>query len=234
MKYKEKKITFFQKWWEVLIGVAVFIVINIAIFLLNNNQINNSIQATAVIGLILVTWFYAIQTQKLVEEEKKSLDEEKEKRRAEYGEKRIEYFLNPLFFGLKYLKANLQAIISRGSETCAPLLRDYYDKELAAAKSTLSQIEDLFLTKSFMANDLFVQDIINFRDKINMSWPIGAEERGFDAISSWIKNTDAEIHRLLVAVGLEITVLETDIKKFYGYYVPTSNPWTSPNDKGRK
>jgi hypothetical protein len=233
MKHREKKITFFQKWWKVLIGVAVFIVINIAFFLLNDNQINNSIQATAVIGLILVTWFYAIQTQKLVEEEKKSLDEEKEKRRAEYGEKRIEYFMNPLFFGLKYLKANLQAIISRGPETCAPFLRDYYDKELAAAKATLSQIEDLFLTKSFMANDLFVQNIINFRDKINMSWPIGAEERGFDAISSWIKNTDAEIHRLLVAVGLEITVLETDIKKFYGYYVPTSSPWTSPNDKGR-
>jgi len=60
-------------------------------------QINNIIQAIAIITLVFVTLYYAVQTQKLVEEGKK-------KRDADFYEKRIDEFYMPFIEKLNVLK----------------------------------------------------------------------------------------------------------------------------------
>ena len=58
------------------------------------------IQADAIITLILVTLYYAIQTQKMVKQEKISLDEEKKRRSVDFWQSRLTEFFIPLKINL--------------------------------------------------------------------------------------------------------------------------------------
>lgn len=59
--------------------------------------ISNIIQAVAVGTLVLVTGFYAMQTQKQAKFSKSLLDEQKLKRGLEFNERRLQIFYNPFY-----------------------------------------------------------------------------------------------------------------------------------------
>lgn len=80
--------------------------------------ISNIIQAVAVGTLVLVTIFYARQTQKLVEQEEKSLKEEIKKKNADFEEKKLKEFYNPF----KYLLFDLRFIVENEANPLKPTL----------------------------------------------------------------------------------------------------------------
>ena len=99
----------------VLVGITAFILV--LIFLCPEKD--KIIQAELIVILICITWYYAIQAQKLVKQQKLSLDEGKNKRVAEFGEKRIEDFLHVLKVELNYMeeKLNRMKTIDSGSNS---------------------------------------------------------------------------------------------------------------------
>lgn len=79
LKFSSKYITWF---------ILIFILCIAVIVLLLHRQTNNLIQAIAIVSLVLITAYYAIETHKLVEEGQK-------KRMADFMEKRINDFYMP-------------------------------------------------------------------------------------------------------------------------------------------
>lgn len=108
------------------------------------------IQADAIITLILVTLYYAKQTQNLVAQEKESLDEGKKVRNANFGEKRLKYFYLPAFKGLNELKRQLEKpviyyeLFSKTIGTYADIFLDNIHMSLIDDKKKLSELNEAF------------------------------------------------------------------------------------------
>ncbi len=207
-----------------LLGLIVTSVFIIAIFFLRSNQLSEKVQAGSVIALIFLTGYYAKQTQKLVEEQRKSLEVEIEKRQAEYGEKRIIDFFSPLFNNLLELHTALQGILHSGPEKTAGPMKEYYEEELTKARAALSEIKEVFYSKQYMVNSFLGRDILDFIIKVDLSWPTGPQERDFDNISLWAKENDPNIEGLRSKLVDEMTVIEVQMQKFYRYFVPPPSP----------
>jgi hypothetical protein len=80
-------------WTILMIGI-----VGSMLFLSSKSQLlSNIIQAAAVVTLVLVTWFYAKQTQEQAKFPKSLLDEQKLKRGLEFNERRLQFFYNPFF-----------------------------------------------------------------------------------------------------------------------------------------
>ena len=90
-----------KKFWkenkDLIILVFIWILASIAILILLCPQIDEMVQAETIITLVFVTIFYAIQTQKLVRQEKISLEEQKKKNLANFweGRRRSDNRLDP-------------------------------------------------------------------------------------------------------------------------------------------
>jgi hypothetical protein len=82
------------------VQIIVAILLNISA---SNSTTSNIIVAWATITLVFVTIFYAIQTQRLAEQEKQNLIEHIRKRNADFGERRIREFYFPFNKELKVL-----------------------------------------------------------------------------------------------------------------------------------
>lgn len=85
--WKENKSIFIL----VIIGIILFILVGIILY----PEKDKIIQAELIVILVSITLFYAIQTQKLVRQEKSSLAELKRKRKADFWEKRLLEFYKP-------------------------------------------------------------------------------------------------------------------------------------------
>jgi hypothetical protein len=83
----------------IIIGLS-WIIVSISILILLCPQVNEMIQAEAIITLVFVTWFYAKQTQKQAKFAKNLLDEQKLKKDLEFNERRLHNFYNPFFESL--------------------------------------------------------------------------------------------------------------------------------------
>lgn len=90
-----KKVWKENKWLIIFWFLVIIMVFLLLRFLRPSEMINNIIQAILIVTLVFVTFFYAKQTQRLVEEERKSLEEIKKKRDADYWERRISEFYKP-------------------------------------------------------------------------------------------------------------------------------------------
>jgi len=74
-----------KKYWKAIILVLAWLIACLIIHW-QNLDINDKVQAWAIITLVFITLYYAIQTQKLVEQERISLEEEIKIRIANFGE----------------------------------------------------------------------------------------------------------------------------------------------------
>lgn len=101
----------------IIIGL-IWIIVSIAILIMLCPEAGEMIQAEAIITLVFVTIFYAKQTQKLVEQEEKSLKEEIKKRNADFEEKKLKEFYNPF----KYLLFILRTIVENEASPLKPIL----------------------------------------------------------------------------------------------------------------
>ena len=87
----------------IIIGLS-WIIVSIPVLILLCPQVNEMIQAEAIITLVFVTWFYAKQTQKQAKFAKNLLDEQKLKKDLEFNERRLHSFYNPYIYHLDELK----------------------------------------------------------------------------------------------------------------------------------
>lgn len=204
-----------KKWGKVIGGLVVLILI-IAVIFHQKILLDDKIQAGSVVVLIFVTWFYAVQTQKLVEEERKSLEEESKKRRADYGEKRLESFYCPLDKMLYEFRGLLPSIFLALDEN-KPLITPFEDR-LYGLRIQFLKILEIIKEKDHMMNDLLSSDFMEFVKNTHESWPtIKNQERQY--VRAWMEGLERTIHNLIIAVEIEISVNKRRIQKVYGYYI---------------
>ena len=85
-----------------LIVIACLVLILVCILLYPEKD--EIIQAELIVILVSITLFYAIQTQRLVKEEKRLVKEEKKKNTADFWEKRLVEFYKPFIDKLNNMK----------------------------------------------------------------------------------------------------------------------------------
>lgn len=107
----KKRWQWIKKSWKTIL-VAIISVFSwlIVCFIIHmqNLNVSDKVQAWAIITLVYITLYYAIQTQKLVEQERISLEEERKIRIANFGEKRLKEFYLPLTRELTNILGALQ------------------------------------------------------------------------------------------------------------------------------
>lgn len=106
-------IEFWKKYKHlIVIWLAVFAIIVLSILFIPDpfKKISDIIQAQAVVTLVLITWFYAIQTISLVNEQKRTTQEQiifrnqtKMKTEIDFSERRIEELFHPLWLNLNII-----------------------------------------------------------------------------------------------------------------------------------
>jgi uncharacterized protein YacL len=82
-----------------IIGLIIAVIVSVILWFIcpeQQERVNNIIQAAAIIALVFVTMFYAIQTKNQAYLTKQIIEEEQKKRVADFGERRIKETLRPL------------------------------------------------------------------------------------------------------------------------------------------
>lgn len=192
-----------KKFWkenkDLIILVFIWILASIAILILLCPQIDEMVQAETIITLVFVTIFYAIQTQKLVRQEKISLEEQKKKNLANFWEGRLkEYFLPlrtalPQLLGLLSVKPLPSDEIKKSISKCLDLI----SKSILISKET---------TKSSFS---LMEEFLKFRHR---------EEKGISE-EEWIDDIEKKANDFLIQISVEIFMLEHKIHDAYGFYI---------------
>lgn len=207
--------------WGFFAGLVLWGITIVILFLIGTMQLSERVQAASMITLVFITWYYAVQTQDLVKEEKQALIEETDKRAAEYGEKRITIFLHPFKERLLSLKLGLDIIIKPRNRR---LIEQNEDMFYPIREVCYGSMKDFFFSKSFMCNDLLQKRVYEFFMEIERSWPtINNQEDSY--LLSWRERMNLAINMLTALIDLEIETISTHIKRTYRYYVNAPLSW---------
>jgi hypothetical protein len=145
-------------------ALAIWAALVLIVLFIGNMQLSDRIQAASVITLVFITWFYAVQTQALVKEERRALEEEKKKRAAEFGEKKITVLLGPLTAKLKEFNYCTLPFLEETNK------KDFI-KYLSSAREDLRSIEEFFRSNMHMASDELRVNMIGFlNDTLTTIW----------------------------------------------------------------
>jgi len=222
-KYSVRIKTFARKAFEwfkghggILFSVAALVILVISclkIFSLKKMSPDAKIQAALMVLLIVITGFYAYQTQRLVKEERRALEEERMKRYAEFGEKRIQKFLRPLLQKLEGLNDSLSVITESGSR---PLINKF-ENSLYIFKARLDQIDELFSEHLFMADPILRYGILSLIKTTRKTIPT-IENQAEMYVIPWKEKIEKDISELMSAVNIEISKICQHIRKTYGYF----------------
>lgn len=178
----------------IIIWILLILIVSILlIFLKPQERINNIVQAIAILTLVFVTWFYAKQTQALVEQEKKALEEERGKRYIDFGEKRIAEFYKPF--------------INKLNEMVHLVIKEPIDLE--RIEKLGYETDDLFMKKGYLSSGKMGMELHKFQ-KILFEAEFAKTRK---SIKKFI-NAQDEIKEILRNEWFEI---EDKIRKFYGY-----------------
>ena len=174
-----------RKTWEFIIGIAFWFLTCIIIYKQAEIQITDKIQAWAIVTLIFVTIFYAIQTQRLVQQGKISLKDQIKKRNADYGEKLLQNFFLPLIF--KFI--DLEAIIKK-----IPGLSELNNK-IRPAVEIVNEITGLYKKYGYIATKEMMGSLANISNALQKIVDIRhGEENHFkiwkDEMNSLIKRAN--------------------------------------------
>ena len=185
---------------DLIILASIWILASIFILFILCLETNEMIQAWAIATLVFVTIFYAKQTQKLVEQEEKSLNEEIKKRNADFEERKLKEFYNPF----KYLIFELERII---------------DKESTPSKSTLrlcGKIVALGTTYGHMITKELEDEAVGL---LNIMFEIKEiNNDNAEKLQAWKDKIRAKIKNVNKQRTKEIKVIRSIIKETYGFF----------------
>ena len=180
---------------DLIILVFFWILASITILILLFPQIDEMIQAEAIITLVFVTIFYAIQTQKLVKQEKISLDEEKKRRTVDFWRSRLTEFFLPLRINLQ----KLQTVVK-----FEPFSSDEFSK-------IISEFIEL-MSKAYMLSPEMNNALISFTGMFRFQRRDKVEEGEKYAIIE-------QSGELLKKVNIEIRIFEYKINEIYEFKI---------------
>lgn len=186
---------FWEKNKDLLIIVLLGILTSIPIWIFLWYETDKLIQSQLIIVLIVITIYYAIQTQKLVKQEKISLEEEKRKRSVDFLRERLIEFYLPLKFNLLKLQEVIQY---------KPFPIDEYIK-------IISEFTEI-MSKGYMLTAEMNNSLISFMSIFKFQIRDKVEDR-----DKYYINEQTE--EFLKKVNLEIHIFEYKIKEVYGLYI---------------
>ena len=202
--------------WGIL--VAVWAAIIAAIFVFGAMQLGDRIQATTTITLVFITLFYAIQTQRLVDEERKG-------RSAEFGIQRIEELLRPLIEILDDLYDNLSVI----TEPRDRALIDKYENYLGNFQVRLNFLDKLLFDHLYMASNRLRNELSKFLRETRESIPT-IDNQAETYTIPWKEKVEKRIRELQGTIVVEAGLISQYIRKAYGYDSQNANELESWDD----
>jgi hypothetical protein len=132
--------------WKIIVSLILWVGSVLTVSIAGTIHLSDRIQAASMITLVFITWFYAVQTQALVKEQRRSLEEEKKKRVADFGEKRISELLVPL-------NVQLGAFQYRTLQYFEEMDNRSFDEYVSDANKHLGLIARIFHDKTHLANN---------------------------------------------------------------------------------
>ncbi|MFW6172230.1 MAG: hypothetical protein ACOC5T_00595 [Elusimicrobiota bacterium] len=133
-----------KKSWEIIILVITWLITCFVVFI-QKLRVSDKVQALAIITLVFITLYYAIQTHKLVQQEKLSLEEERKRRITNFGEKRLKEFYLPLIRELTNILGALKGTepekIEDINESFHKFIKIYLDKHYLCKSSINEKIK---------------------------------------------------------------------------------------------
>ncbi len=190
---------FMKKVWLGTIGIALWLSACFIIYKQTDLLISDKIQALAIVTLIFVTIFYAIQTQRLVKQEKISLEEQKKKNHADFWERKLKEYFLPVrialmdFIGLLSIKALPSDEIKKE----VLKISDLFAKAIMMSKETMDSLNSL------------MDEFLNFKH---------LKEKGISE-EKWIDDTRKKIMDLIKQNEVEIVMVEGKIREVYSFYI---------------
>jgi hypothetical protein len=208
--------------WGILIGIIAWVAIMVLVFT-RRMSLSNRIQAMSVITLVFITWFYAVQTQRLVKEQRATLEEERKRRNAEFGMQRIQKFLRPLLKRLEDLK-DIVSLIAKASKN--PLQLDFENLR-GLFRAQLNGTKEFFGEYLYMTNAVIRYGYLKIT---HMIMPTSIENPSEEFITQWKKEIDKYIAELETEVNNEISRICQNIRKAYGFFLPKTEISGSSDD----
>jgi hypothetical protein len=206
----------------VLVGLAALYILALSwliIFSMKNLSPDAKIQAALMALLIIITGFYALQTQRLVQEEKK-------RRAAEFGMQRIEKFLRPLLQMLNELKDSLFGV----AEASKRPLENNFENSLGIFEARLNKIDAIFYDQLFMVNPFLWSGIRSLIETAKKTMPKPIENQSENYVIPWKDETEKEIRNLGRAVCAEIGKIIKNIRNAYGFFLDDTESFLSRDD----
>jgi len=212
-----------RKGWLIFFWLlSIVVVLILLIFVGAKGKTSSIIQSIAIITLVFVTWFYAKQTQGLVEQEKASLkqqraflkqqklslDEEKNKRVAEFGEKRIENFLIPILEKLEILVKSLHEMKFDMQNA----------NEIRNVEIKFNDFDNFRSKNSYLATHSLTQELIQFRRQIKKEWIAGSAIRKVNERINWRDGFLMRANQTILSVNKEFRGIMIHLRKTYGYF----------------
>ena len=194
---------FWNKNKDLIIIGLIWIIVSIPSLIFLYPQIDQMIQAEAIVTLVFVTIFYAIQTQNLVKEEKK-------KRGAEFGRIRIEDFLHVLKVELNHMeeKLNRMKTIDSGSNS-----------EIFSVKANFEPITNLLNKRDYLSTKVLNKALWLFKKDVDESWIKQENWEKPESRAIWRDELLKRVKTIMKLVEKERKDIISHIRKTYGYSV---------------
>lgn len=180
---------FWEKNKDLIILAFFWILASIIVLFILNLETNDKVEAWIIATLVFITLYYAIQTQKLVEEGKK-------RSLIDYWERRITQFYKPFIDKLDVLKFTIDKQSTLGAD-----LKEISEK--------IDDLRSYFLEKKYMISIKISQQIESLQD---IFWDALVGEEGVSMED--FKLREDEIRKI---IKKEWDDIENSIRKFYGY-----------------
>lgn len=158
-------------------------------------DISNKIQSWAIVTLVFVTIYYAIQTQRIVNEEKK-------RRIAEFGERRVKEVLYPLGEILLELVDTLSA---------SP-------KDLVEINEKFKSFDKLHFERAYMLTKQLNEYIVEFRKEFKLLLKSFKIVKNLEEDRIMEKHINSMLEEAIYKLNKETRSITIKIKKTYGYY----------------
>ena len=183
MKRFFKKIKSIHFLW--ILGIAIFLLVLALLY----PEIDKIIQSELIVILVVVTLFYAIQTQELVKHEKESFEEERKKQTALFAEKILHEFHSPFSVNLFLLNKKIEGLNWKNFRDEIDEIDEFFTKEISELilkYSYLSPKETIGLTATI---NMFFKDINELKENEEEKF-YTVKHEFLETIKSILKNTN--------------------------------------------
>jgi hypothetical protein len=112
-----------------------------------DQRVGPGVMAFSTITLVFITWFYAKQTERLVEEQRNTLKETTEKRKIDFTERKLHEFYAPATFALAAISLEFESAHIEGLKNSFCRLMDLYSRFSYFASKEIRDIIREFIDK---------------------------------------------------------------------------------------